>query len=147
MTRVFGRGQLKEALLEVLADLGEAHGYAVLRELQSRVGHGWRPSPGAIYPALLALVDAGLLDSSRTDGTQVFRVTDAGQRALAGRTSTLHEVQQRDRRPPMRLGQLLDAFAAASPHRRRALDEDLQARLNAVLERARHDIDATLSEG
>jgi DNA-binding PadR family transcriptional regulator len=145
VSRVFGRGQLKAALLEVLDDLGEAHGYAVLRELQARVGGGWRPSPGAIYPALLALVDSGLLDSTRAAGTQLFRVTDAGRTVLAGRTSSLREVQQRE--TPVRLGQLLDGFAATSLHRRRTLDDDMQDRITAVLDRARHDIDAALTEG
>ena len=58
MTRVFNRGELKLALLSVIASLGEGHGYAIMQELQRRVGSQWRPSPGAIYPALVALEEA-----------------------------------------------------------------------------------------
>ena len=61
MSRVFRRGELKQAIIVVLADLGDAHGYAIMSELESRVGGGWKPSPGAIYPALLALVETGYL--------------------------------------------------------------------------------------
>jgi len=153
VTRVFGRGQLKAALLEVLDDLGEAHGYAVLRELKTRVGDGWRPSPGAIYPALLALVDSGLADSVRADGTQRFRVTDAGRQVLLERTSALDQAQQRRaqqrsvRHTAPRLGQLLDDFAATFPHRRRSLDGPTRAEVADVLARARHDLDALLTEG
>ena len=59
MSRIFHRGELKEAVLLVLDSLGEAHGYAIMAELKDRVGSGWKPSPGAIYPALLALVGTG----------------------------------------------------------------------------------------
>ena len=63
MARVFNRGELKAALLSVIAALGEGHGYAIMQELQRRVGSQWRPSPGAIYPALVALEETGAVRS------------------------------------------------------------------------------------
>ena len=57
MSRLFARGELKLALLHVAAELGPANGYAIMQGLGDRVGGSWQPSPGAIYPALLALED------------------------------------------------------------------------------------------
>ncbi len=68
MARVFNRGELKVALLSVIASLGEGHGYAIMQELQQRVGSHWRPSPGAIYPALVALEEAGAVTSEEREG-------------------------------------------------------------------------------
>ena len=50
---------MKEAIVVVLAALGEAHGYAIMSELKDRIGGRWKPSPGGIYPARLALAETG----------------------------------------------------------------------------------------
>jgi DNA-binding PadR family transcriptional regulator len=81
MGRIFRRGELKEAIVVVLTALGEAHGYAIMNELKERIGGGWKPSPGAIYPALLALVETGHVRTAERDGTRVYSLTDAGRRA------------------------------------------------------------------
>jgi DNA-binding PadR family transcriptional regulator len=93
MGRVFQRGELKQAVLVVLADLGEAHGYAIMGELESRVGGGWKPSPGAIYPAILALVETGHLRVFDQDGqgsTPSPGPVDAPSRALTGDAAGPH---------------------------------------------------------
>ncbi len=84
MTRIFNRGELKQVLLTIVASLGEGHGYAIMQELQQRVGHDWRPSPGAIYPALLALEESGLIESAEKDGLRAYRPTEQGRQALGG---------------------------------------------------------------
>ena len=84
MTRIFNRGELKQVLLAIVASLGEGHGYAIMQELQQRVGHDWRPSPGAIYPALLALEESGLIESAEKDGLRAYRPTEQGRKALGG---------------------------------------------------------------
>ena len=82
MTRVFDRGELKRVLLAVVESLGEGHGYAIMQELQRRVGGNWRASPGAIYPALVALEGEGLISGSNRDGLRVYRATAQGEAAL-----------------------------------------------------------------
>src|SRR5918999_6284264 len=77
----FRRGELKEAIVLVLDSLGEAHGYAIMAELKDRVGGGWKPSPGAIYPALLALVETGHVQTADRDGSRMYSLTPAGRRA------------------------------------------------------------------
>src|SRR6185295_16975416 len=123
MSRIFRRGELKEAVLLVLDSLGEAHGYAIMAELKDRVGGGWKPSPGAIYPALLALVDTGNVRTRHRDDTRLYSLTKAGQRAAEGLRSntrwaslTARAEESEDR---VSVGSLLDAFAEGSTLRRR----------------------------
>jgi DNA-binding PadR family transcriptional regulator len=150
MTRVFNRGELKLALLSVIASLGEGHGYAIMQELQRRVGSQWRPSPGAIYPALVALEEAGLVTSDERDGLRVYRVTPAGVAELAGRDL---EPNWRDfsrrahaRRPRVTLGRLLDRFELGLPRRVDLSPEQVES-IDAALTRTRSDIAAILQEG
>lgn len=120
MTRVFGRGQLKRALLQVAADLGTANGYALMQALADRIGGSWQPSPGAIYPALLALEDAGLLRGNDADGARTYSVTDAGRRSLDAEPDVIDVVADRARTasaPPMTVGAVLDRLASSAPHR------------------------------
>ncbi len=76
------RGALRAAVLTLL-DERPMHGYELITELEARSGGRWRPSPGAIYPALERLEEAGLVDSSDDDGKRRFTLTDRGRQALA----------------------------------------------------------------
>jgi len=139
MTRLFGRGELKLALLQVAAELGPANGYTIMQELDERVGGAWRPSPGAIYPALLALEDAGLLRGVETAGGRAYEVTDQGRQTLdaepdavaaaAGRAEAAASVTT--------VGEVLDRVASTAPRRQRRLGSaearHLELRLRAGL--------------
>ncbi|NLE22259.1 MAG: PadR family transcriptional regulator [Actinobacteria bacterium] len=150
MPRVFNRGELKSALLSVIASLGEAHGYAIMRELQRRVGSQWRPSPGAIYPALVALEEAGAVSSEEREGLRVYRLTESGRAELSRREAgpAWRDISQRAgaRRPRMTLGRLLDRFELGLP-RRAALTPEQAESIDAALTRTRSDIVAILEEG
>jgi DNA-binding PadR family transcriptional regulator len=150
MPRVFNRGELKSALLSVIASLGEAHGYAIMQELQRRVGSQWRPSPGAIYPALVALEEAGAVTSEERDGLRVYRLTEDG-RAELGTPDTgpaWRDISRRAgaRRPRVTLGRLLDRFQLGLP-RRAGLTPEQAESIDAALTRTRSDIVAILEEG
>lgn len=139
--RVFRRGELQTLLLQVVAELGEAHGYAVMHEVQRRVGRGWRASPGAIYPALMRLVDAGLLASRDVHGTHVFRVTEAGSDRIQLAVLSLAP----ETRPlPLRLGALLDAFAREHPDRACTVRTSQRPEIEAVLLGAAAQLSALL---
>ncbi len=151
MSRVFKRGELKQAIAVVLADLGAAHGYAIMGELETRVGGGWKPSPGAIYPALLAMVETGHVTTEETDGTRLYRLTEAGLTAAqkagsAGRWASLEALAEagEDR---VAVGTLLDDFAARLPVRRRLAGEAQRARIESILERTGTEIEEILKEG
>ena len=124
MTRLFGRGELKLALLHVAADLGPTNGYSIMHGLAERVGGSWQPSPGAIYPALLALEDGGLLIGRDHDGARHYELTPAGRVAVAADPDVLIAVAGRARSappPPVTVGALLDRLAASAPHREQPL--------------------------
>ncbi|HEX9644373.1 MAG TPA: PadR family transcriptional regulator [Acidimicrobiia bacterium] len=151
MSRVFRRGELKEAIVVVLAGLGEAHGYGIMSELKERVGGGWKPSPGAIYPALVGLVESGHVEVFDRDETKVYVLTAEGRRAAerssgAGRWASLTaRAELGDHR--IAVGSLLDRFAAESPHRRRLAGSAQQQAIDEILGRAGDEIEQTLSEG
>jgi|GEM_PF-829853 len=150
MTRVFNRGELKLALLSVIASLGEGHGYAIMQELQRRVGSQWRPSPGAIYPALVALEGAALISSDEREGLRLYRLTESGRAELGTLDAgpAWRDISRRAhaRRPRVTLGKLLDRFQLGLP-RRVDLSPEQAESIDAALTRTRSDIVAILEEG
>lgn len=55
------------------------NGYGVIRELAERSGGTWRPSSGAVYPALSLLEDEGLIGPAEDAGPKHFQLTDTGR--------------------------------------------------------------------
>jgi DNA-binding PadR family transcriptional regulator len=82
-----GRGDIRSGILALLNE-EPMHGYQIIQELSERSGGVWRPSPGSVYPTLSALEDEGLVRAEERDGKRVFFLTEAGQEAVAKRTST-----------------------------------------------------------
>lgn len=72
------RGDVRAAILALLDD-GPRNGYQIIQEINERSGGSWKPSPGAVYPALQQLADEGLVVSEEADGRRTFRLTDAGR--------------------------------------------------------------------
>lgn len=151
MGRVFRRGELKQAIVHVLAAVGEAHGYAIMGELEDRVGGGWKPSPGAIYPALLALAETGHVQTADRDGVQVYTLTASGRRLAEGsdwarRWSSL-AARAEESEERVSVGSLLDRFAADSSVRRRIAGPPQQETIGSILARAQMEIEESLEEG
>jgi DNA-binding PadR family transcriptional regulator len=65
----------------ILTLLGEQprHGYELITALEERSGGRWRPSPGAIYPALRKLVERGLISATEVDDKTRYELTDTGR--------------------------------------------------------------------
>ena len=83
------RGAVGEAILTLLADR-PMHGYELISELEERSGGRWRPSPGAVYPALGKMEHAGLITTAPSPAgdkphgdKRVYSITDEGRRRLA----------------------------------------------------------------
>ncbi len=151
MGRIFRRGELKEAILVVLGSVEAAHGYAIMGELKDRVGGGWKPSPGAIYPALLALVEQGHVETTEQEGTRLYSLTPSGRleartSAIAGRWASLH-ARAKSGEERITVGSLLDTFAAESELRRRLTGVDQRREIESILKRASNEIDQILNEG
>ena len=75
------RGAILNATL-LLLDERPMHGYELITELETRSDGRWRPSPGAIYPALGRMVEHGLIEADEVDGKKQFRLTDGGRERL-----------------------------------------------------------------
>ncbi|GAA3797493.1 hypothetical protein GCM10022226_16050 [Sphaerisporangium flaviroseum] len=71
------RGDVRAAILALLAE-EPRNGYQVIQEIAQRSQGGWKPSPGAVYPALQQLTDEGLVRAEENDGRKTFRLTEAG---------------------------------------------------------------------
>jgi DNA-binding PadR family transcriptional regulator len=75
------RGNVRTAILLALAS-DAMNGYQIIGFIESKTDGQWRPSPGAIYPALSQLEDERLIATVDLDGQKAFQLTEAGQRAV-----------------------------------------------------------------
>jgi len=73
-----GRGDVRAAILALLRE-GPLNGYQIMSEIEERSNGAWRPSPGAVYPALSQLADEGLIEGAESAGRRTFSLTDAGR--------------------------------------------------------------------
>ena len=72
------RGNVRAAILALLTER-PMHGYEMIKEIDTRTGGVWSPSPGSIYPTLQLLEDEGLITSEESGGRKRFTLTEAGQ--------------------------------------------------------------------
>jgi DNA-binding PadR family transcriptional regulator len=138
------------ALLIVIGALGEGHGYAIMQALKDRVGSGWQPSPGAIYPALLTLQDVGLVEARERDGSRVYRLTERGK-AVASEQSAdgqWESLSARARTRPSRttLPRLVRDFQSKLPEHRAALTQEQASQVQLVLTQAAAQIKDIFNE-
>ncbi len=76
------RGAVAASILTLLAER-PMNGYELITELETRSEGRWRPSPGAIYPALRKLEHRGSITSTEVGGKLQFELTDRGRTMLA----------------------------------------------------------------
>ena len=146
MSPLFRRGELKSALLEALGTVGPANGYVIMQMIADELGDAWHPSPGAVYPALLGLEDAGLISAQDRDGARLYDLSASGRRALAQVAGTLRDVAARARDSPRReptLGRVIDEWAAAVPTRDRRVDAGEEQVIRDALAQAQQLIERT----
>jgi DNA-binding PadR family transcriptional regulator len=74
-----GRGDVRAAILALLRE-GPRNGYQIMSEIEERSEGMWRPSPGAVYPALQQLADEGLIAGEESGGRRTFSLTEEGRR-------------------------------------------------------------------
>jgi DNA-binding PadR family transcriptional regulator len=81
--RMFESGELRLVLL-LLTETEPRHGYDLIRELETRTGGAYSPSPGIIYPTLTLLEDLGLIEARTPESPKkLYAITDAGRAHLA----------------------------------------------------------------
>jgi DNA-binding PadR family transcriptional regulator len=155
--RRFGRGDLKYVILDLLKDQPR-HGYDIIRALEDRFHGFYSPSPGSIYPTLQLLEDQGYVSGREQEGKRVYTITDAGraflteraeaaagarERASAGWGGYISPELQQLMQEVRGIGQVLVHQGA-----RGALgNPEKVRRLQAVVARARHEIEALFRDG
>lgn len=152
------RGDVRLAALFLLNE-EPRNGYQIIEELGARTEGGWRPSSGAIYPALAQLEDEGLIEAFDREGRKAYRLTDAGREHVAdlGDAPRPWDEAANESRQARRsamggassstlwsgLGQVGMAAHAVS----QAGDERLVTEAAAVLERTKKELYRLLADG
>lgn len=82
------RGDVRLAILALLSE-SPRHGYQLIQDISERSHGAWTPSPGAVYPALSALQDEGLIDDEKVEGRRVFSLTQSGRAYVQSRSEEI----------------------------------------------------------
>jgi DNA-binding PadR family transcriptional regulator len=88
---VFRHGEMRLALLNLLVERPR-YGYELIKELEARTGGEYKPSPGAVYPALRRFEEEGLVESEETAGSTTYTATQAGTEKAAGAKSQIDAI-------------------------------------------------------
>jgi DNA-binding PadR family transcriptional regulator len=81
--RLFDSGDLRLVILAMLAEKPR-HGYEIIKALGERVGGGYSPSPGVVYPTLAMIEDMGYATPAQEQGgRKLYTLTAEGEAFLA----------------------------------------------------------------
>jgi DNA-binding PadR family transcriptional regulator len=111
------RGDVRAAILALLAE-EPRNGYQVIQEIAERTQGLWKPSPGAVYPALAVLTDEGLVREIDVDGKRAFELSEDGRA----------HVEQHD------LGRPWEAVTEGVPEGELALHQQIRPLVMAVVQ-------------
>jgi DNA-binding PadR family transcriptional regulator len=79
--KMFDAGALRYIVLQMIADQPR-HGYEIIKEIEQRVGGGYSPSPGVIYPLLSMLEDLGHVVVTPDGNKKLHEITPEGRSFL-----------------------------------------------------------------
>ena len=150
--RLFEQGDLKYVILRLLEEKPR-HGYDIIKELESRFGGTYAPSPGTVYPTLTMLEDLGFARSVPEEGgKKIYEITDEGRKHLAEHSTTVNDIFDRiasfvegfTDAPMMDLNHAFRrltraTFTTATSHIR---DKEKLEAIKAIIARAADEIDA-----
>jgi DNA-binding PadR family transcriptional regulator len=92
--RLFDYGDLRFILLRMIMDK-PSHGYDLIKALEERMGGGYSPSPGVIYPTLTLLEEQGYADVTVDGGKKLYRATTEGVAYLQANQAAVDAIQAR----------------------------------------------------
>jgi len=154
--RLFEQGDLKYVILRLLEEKPR-HGYEIIKELESRFGGSYAPSPGTVYPTLTMLEDLGYARVVPEEGgKKIYEITDEGRKHLAEHSTTVNDIFDRIARfvegftdtPMTELNQAFQRLAratykTATTHIR---EKETLAKLREIIQRAADEIDAAAKQ-
>ncbi len=93
--RFFGPGDLRLVLLALIEEKPR-HGYELIKDLETKFGGAYAPSPGSVYPTLTLLEELGHVRSSASEGTKrLVEITEEGRRYLSDNQAALDSAKAR----------------------------------------------------
>jgi len=120
------------------------HGYQIIQEIGERTSGAWRPSPGAIYPALSLLEDEGLVTITAEGGRKLASLTDDGRTYVTEHADELgspwQDAADGGVRPARQLRGSLQQVAEALRQVARSGSDEQVAQAVALLERTRREL-------
>jgi DNA-binding PadR family transcriptional regulator len=140
--RVFEHGDLRLVIMALLAEKPR-YGYEIIKTLEERVGGGYSPSPGVVYPNLTLLEELGHATVSADHGSrrlytpseEGLRWLDANRHAANAILLRIDEAATHHAGPPPQVERALDNLAAAVRLRlkgRQASDVEIRAIADAI---------------
>ena len=145
--RLFDSGALRLVTLGLI-DEAPRHGYEIIKALKDRFQGAYSPSPGAIYPILQALLEAGLVTSQAFGPRRRFSITPAGCAYLEEHRVELDRIKAQLEEAAAPIGQ--SALGEAIGELRAALFEKMRGgglsperaeKLRELLKRAKEEIE------
>jgi DNA-binding PadR family transcriptional regulator len=80
--RMFEGGELRLVML-LMMEAEPRHGYDLIREIETRTGGAYAPSPGIVYPTLTLLEELGQVEARAAEGAKkLYAITLAGSEHL-----------------------------------------------------------------
>ena len=147
------KGDIRLAAL-LLIDEEARNGYQIIEELAARTSGTWRPSSGAVYPALAQLEDEGLIEAFDNEGRKAYRLTDAGREAVAANeapapweTATADASEALGGRSGGEMWQAFGQVAMATKAVAATRDEAALTEAAKVLEQTRRSLYRILADG
>jgi DNA-binding PadR family transcriptional regulator len=111
--RPFDHGELRLVVLALVAEQPR-HGYEIIKAIEERLGGGYTPSPGVVYPTLTMLEELGHATVEEIGGKKLYTITEQGRAYLAANQAAtdraMGRMQERGGRPG--LGQMLQVIRA-----------------------------------
>jgi DNA-binding PadR family transcriptional regulator len=103
--RVFDHGDLRLVIMTLLAERPR-YGYEIIKALEERVGGGYSPSPGVVYPNLTLLEEVGHATiSEERGGRRLYTLSEEGLAYLAANRTAADAILARvDQSAPHRAG-------------------------------------------
>jgi DNA-binding PadR family transcriptional regulator len=92
--RLFDAGEIRLVILRLLSDQ-PSYGYQLIKTMEERLGGGYTPSAGVVYPTLTMLEEEGLITATQTEGKKVYSVTEEGLKYLEANKERVGQLFER----------------------------------------------------
>ncbi len=92
--RLFDAGEIRLVILRLLSGQ-PSYGYQLIKTMEERLGGGYTPSAGVVYPTLTMLEEEGLIAATQTEGKKVYSVTEEGLKYLEANKERVGQLFER----------------------------------------------------